>query len=367
MLCVIRPGRRVVTQVHLAHRAKKALQTFRNQRLHLVQGHPEPVSSPALKRALWDDEQTACFWAREPVRGLGAETSDDDLLDRYEAAHLVDIDPETWRRYQTHSMVDPPPPAPEPAPGPGGEEIDEPHWRRGELTRWLASRAGQGVGGGRPTEDVADQAARLVQSDPHITRQEAAAALGLGHETAANALSAARADAVARLWEQEPQLAAADLVERLGYRLPAAQRAVEVCAARARAAVAEPYITGTVQEWEVAGCGVTRATVRVRPGATVAAEVRLERAQPGGARHVVWDERYGWRTAPTGGDLFQPEATPPTGRGVRYLSRTQLAPPAGEVLATLQDARRGTRRPTFHRTVEEDLATHLPEAARASS
>ncbi|MGW0704109.1 DUF6292 family protein, partial [Streptomyces sp. NPDC002867] len=60
---------------------------------------------------------------------------------------------------------------------------------------------------------------------------------------------------------------------------------------------------------------------------------------------LVWDERYGWRTAtsrrhPIGKDT----GTPPEGEGIRYLGSGTRPEPA-ELLEALADGRKGSKRP----------------------
>ncbi|MGW0704340.1 DUF6292 family protein, partial [Streptomyces sp. NPDC002867] len=60
---------------------------------------------------------------------------------------------------------------------------------------------------------------------------------------------------------------------------------------------------------------------------------------------LVWDERYGWRTAtsrrhPIGKDT----GTPPEGETIRYLGSGTRPEPA-ELLEALADGRKGSKRP----------------------
>ncbi|MGP3979626.1 hypothetical protein [Streptomyces sp. KR80] len=60
---------------------------------------------------------------------------------------------------------------------------------------------------------------------------------------------------------------------------------------------------------------------------------------------LVWDERYGWRTAtsrrhPIGKDT----GTAPEGEGIRYLGTSRKPGPA-ELLEALADGRKGSKRP----------------------
>ncbi|MFI1769140.1 hypothetical protein ACH41H_44910 [Streptomyces sp. NPDC020800] len=64
-----------------------------------------------------------------------------------------------------------------------------------------------------------------------------------------------------------------------------------------------------------------------------------------GAPALVWDERYGWRTAISRRHPIGKETgTPPEGDGIRYLSEHQQPEPV-ELLAALSDGWRGSKHP----------------------
>ncbi|WP_435607419.1 hypothetical protein [Streptomyces ardesiacus] len=109
----------------------------------------------------------------------------------------------------------------------------------------------------------------------------------------------------------------------------------------------QPYLQRVADVLVGAGLAEQQDVVVQRlAGDALAAAVVLNHA---GAQALVWDERYGWRTAvsrrhPIGKDT----GTPPEGDGIRYLS-TEQQPEAAELLAALTDGRRGSRRPdTIH-------------------
>ncbi|WP_405656949.1 hypothetical protein [Streptomyces sp. RK9] len=141
---MIRAGRdcQVRTLTDLAAAAGKSAKSFRNQRLHKVPGHPEPISSARARVLLWDGEQVDAFHAGRPVPALPEEDSRDDLLDRNEAAELADVEPRTWDRYANLPGMRPRPDLVAVA------EVD--HWRRGEVLDWLDDRPGPGSSPGRP-------------------------------------------------------------------------------------------------------------------------------------------------------------------------------------------------------------------------
>ncbi|WP_316756169.1 DUF6292 family protein [Streptomyces herbicida] len=82
-------------------------------------------------------------------------------------------------------------------------------------------------------------------------------------------------------------------------------------------------------------------------GDVLAAAVALSGS---GTPALVWDERYGWRTAVSRRHPIGKESgTPPQGEGIRYLSEHQQPEPA-QLLAALTDARRGLKHPkSVHR------------------
>ncbi|MET9734585.1 hypothetical protein ABZZ79_29290 [Streptomyces sp. NPDC006458] len=226
---MIRAGRAhlVVTLADLAAAAGKSLKTFGNQKLHKVPGHPEPINSPKARVLLWDREQIDAFRSGAPVPELPAEDSDDDLLDRNEAADLAGVEPRTWDRYANLPGMRPRPEAVEVA----GVE----HWRRGDILEWLATRPGPGSSPGRPVgrrdtfpqADLLPQTMQLLEQEPAITAAAIAGQLGINANTAQRALNRARTTAVRRLLEEQPGLTAEDVHDQLGYPLWAAQRALK--------------------------------------------------------------------------------------------------------------------------------------------
>jgi len=224
---VIRAGREhlVWTLADLAAAAGKKPKTFSNQGLHKQPGHPEPISSPQARVLLWDAEQVTAYQQGKPVPGLAVEEDDQDLLDRNEAAEMAGVVPRTWDRYANLPGMQPRPDLVVVA----GVE----HWRRGEITRWLAGRPGLGSSPGRPAGSkkqaprraLGPAAARLLRREPDITAAGAAAELGVSHGTAQRALAMGRTQAVSRLLRENPQLTAEDVQAQLGYPLWAARRA----------------------------------------------------------------------------------------------------------------------------------------------
>ncbi len=355
---MIRAGRRACTQHHLAAKAGLSYEAFRKRRLRgAYAGLPEPITSEG--HPLWDDEQVDSYFRGEPVGDITSTDHEDDLLSRREAAAYVGLDTATWDRYQTLPRLNPRPPEPVAAPGPGNSRIPVDHWRRGDLDWWVEARASderqRTPGHGRPRgstqerqREVRARVTALLDRDPAVTAQHAADSLDIGLDTARTALATARADAVEAVLDNGRPGDGADAAESvaaaLGYPLPAARRALATVAARRRCRAAEPYVRRVADALAGEGYAVNRHVVRVRPGDLVGAAVYLgegSRLPP----VLVWDERYGWRTAPPETRLSTGEPTPPAGAGIRYFPRLGLYPEGPALLSALTDARVGSRRP----------------------
>ncbi|MGW6569808.1 DUF6292 family protein [Streptomyces sp. NPDC054975] len=225
---MIRAGRAALvrTLADLATAAGKTPKTFANQKLHRLPGHPDPISSARARVLLWDGEQIDAFRAGQPVPALPSQDSDDDLLDRNEAAELAGVAPRTWDRYANLPGIQP---RPQPIDIAGTE-----HWKRGDILTWLAGRPGPGTSPGRPTgsretntrASIPARTAELLEQQPAITAARVAAELGITPHTAQRHLTQARTTAVSELLKAEPHLTAPDIHTRLGYPLWAAERAL---------------------------------------------------------------------------------------------------------------------------------------------
>ncbi|WP_329111856.1 helix-turn-helix transcriptional regulator [Streptomyces sp. NBC_01353] len=175
---------------------------------------------------LWDSEQIDAHNAGRPVPPPPTNDSEDDLLDRNEAAELAGVAPRTWDRYANLPGIQP---RPQPIDVAGTE-----HWRRGDILTWLAGRPGPGTSPGRPTgsrettprANIRARTAELLQHEPAITAAHVAAELGITPDTAQRHLTQARTNAVSKLLRANPYLTALDIQTRLGYPLWAAERAL---------------------------------------------------------------------------------------------------------------------------------------------
>lgn len=347
---MIRAGRRAVTLADLARKKGVSLGTYKNAGHHRKSGHPAPISSPGSRPVLWDDAQTTAYYAGEPIPPLPAQDSPDDLLDRYEAAALAGVAVGTWDRYDSLPGMRPRP-APVDLSTLGMDDLGAEHWRRGDIQDWLAQRPGLG-GGGRPkgtadlvpVDEIQPRAAALLARTPDLTAEAAADQIGVGAQAAQRALAAVRADVVAQLLAKHPDATPEQITQQTGFPRWAVTRALTAVAARRRAAAAEQYVTSVAADLEKAGTPVASTTVRVRPGPVVTA-VLTTTGEPPLPPFLVWDERYGWRTAPTRPNLSRGEAEPPSGPGIRYLCRSELTPTGTQLHAQLLNSRAGTSRP----------------------
>ncbi|WP_405594137.1 DUF6292 family protein [Streptomyces sp. NBC_01410] len=323
------------------------LGTFRNKKPHTQEGHPAPISSPDSRALLWDREQTAAFYAGKPVPALPDVDDDEDLLDRHEAAAVLGVAPSSWNKYKSdpklaeHVVLVPA--------GEGGTE----HWPRSVVRAFKASRPGRGAGGGRregsgdmiPRDEILPRIAELLDDDPAITLATVADTLGIAKfPTAQAGLAQVRGRRIADLLEAQPHLTPQQAAEQLGYPTITRRGAVAIAEAELRARQALPYLQRVADALTQAGVAEpVQVEVRQLAGDHLAAAVPLAAGQSAPA--LVWDERYGWRTAnsrrhPIGKDT----GTAPEGEGIRYLGHS-LTPEPAELLEALADGRKGSKRP----------------------
>ncbi|WP_246259953.1 DUF6292 family protein [Streptomyces typhae] len=214
-----------------------------------------------------------------------------------------------------------------------------------------ASATGAGTGpcrADRTRDGAAPGVAELLDEDPEVTLATVQELVGLSHDAAARALTRLRGERIADLLQREPTLSPHEAATRLGYPV-AARRTALVCAAvEMRTRRIRPYLRRVADILVDAGLADEQDIhVQHLDGDALAAAVLLNGS---GTPALVWDERYGWRTAVCRRDpIGTGTGAPPTGDGIRYLSEDRRPDPA-ELLAALTDRRRGSRRPkTFHR------------------
>ncbi|MDF3141822.1 MULTISPECIES: DUF6292 family protein [unclassified Streptomyces] len=332
---MIRAGRLglVQTVADLAVVLGVSVKTLRNTQPYAAPGFPEPVSSPQAQKLLWDEEQTAAYFAGREVPALPTGTSDDDLLDRHEAAAECGVGAATWNSYKNDPQVA------EHLVMVSGVE----HWPRQAVRTYREARPGRGSArtGGRPKgsgdrvprEQLQQHTARLLDADPAVTAAAVMEELGVAMTTATAALAALRGQRIADLLEAQPQMSAQQAAEHLGYPPITYRRALAAARSEQRIRGERPYIRGVAHALVAAGLAEPGEpdVVELASGA-LAAVVRLEPGQ--GAAAVVWDERFGWRTSrsrrhPLGKDT----GARPEGEGIRYLTGQARPAPSAVVNA----------------------------------
>ncbi|MHA4818780.1 DUF6292 family protein [Streptomyces aculeolatus] len=317
--------------------------TYNVKKPYAAQGHPAPINSPGrTARKLWDGEQTDAFHAGKPVPELPTADSDEDLLDRAEAATEIGVDPKTWDTYKSHPTLE--------------EHLVDvkgvPHWPRRAIKEFQASRPGRGASTGRPRgsgdmiprDELPDRVVELLNADPAITSAQVIDALGISYGLAVRTLARLRGQRIADVLEHEPALSAEAAAERLRYPVAVWRGALQAAALEQRIRAVRPYLQ-TVAD-DLADNGLAPAgevQVQVRAGDVLAARLPLSAAASAPA--LVWEDRYGWRTAvsrrhPYGKD----EGHLPAGDGIRYLGNGQKPTPA-QVVEALTNSRRGSGKP----------------------
>ncbi|MFE4206117.1 DUF6292 family protein [Streptomyces goshikiensis] len=349
---MIRAGRLpyVQTMSDLADALGKKLVTVRNQKPYAAEGHPAPISSPSARNQLWDSEQTKAYYAGEPIPELPQVDDDEDLLDRHEAAELLGVAPMTWNSYKKD---------PDLAAGvvlvPAGPKGTE-HWPRRLVLAYKNNRPGRGAGGGRregsgdmiPRDEILPRIAELLDADPAVKGEHVAETLGITFRpTAQSGLATLRGRRIADLVEKQPGLDLKDAARQLGYprtQVQADSMAIAVAERELRARKDQPYLQRTADFLAAAGIAQeVEVEMRQPDGGHLAAAVPLDTDQPVAA--VVWDSRYGWRTATSRRHpIGKATDTPPEGEGIRYLG-SGLRPEPEELLAALRDGRQGSKRP----------------------
>ncbi|MFG2774752.1 hypothetical protein [Streptomyces sp. NPDC048350] len=346
---MIRAGRRKYVQnsSELAAAMGISIGTFRNTQPYTAEDFPPLISSEGARVKLWDSEQTAARLDGRPVPALPDKDDDQDLLDRNEAAALLKVTPKTWDDYKRHPQI-----APHLTKVKGVE-----HCPRGIVQAFKKSRdtgadAGpkgrpKGSGDMVPRDEISARVGELLDDDPGVTLAIVQERVGLSYAAAARALPRLRGERIADLLHAEPDLTPEDAAARLGYP-PAVQRtALASAATELRARQVQPYLQRVADVLVGAG-QAEQQDVRVQrlEADVLAAAVLLSGS---GTPALVWDERYGWRTAVSRRHPIGKESgTPPGGDGIRYLSEDQQPEPT-ELLAALTDGRRGSRQPkTIH-------------------
>jgi hypothetical protein len=109
-----------------------------------------------------------------------------------------------------------------------------------------------------------------------------------------------------------------------------------------------PYLASVLGALRGAGIPAETAAPdsQILEGKVCSATVILSTGGPAEVPALVWDERWGWRTATSRRHPIPRDHTvPPGGKGIRYLG-VGITPDPRDVLEHLRDARRGYQRLT---------------------
>ncbi|MFI8201015.1 DUF6292 family protein [Streptomyces sp. NPDC085942] len=339
---MIRADRRhlVRTLADLAAQQGVGIDQYTRLKPYQAPGFPAPVSSQGARTQLYDGAQVDAYLQGKPVPELPAGEDDGDLLDRRECAAQIGVSPRSWDVYKRDPALQ------AARVEAGGVE----HWPRGVVRAFQESRPGRDASasrGGRP-KHTGDQVPRdrlpaltaeLLDADPTVSAAAVATQLGIHRDTAQDALTHQRAERIAHHVEADPSLTPVQAAAALGYPPAQTRRATARAATLLRARQAAPYLADVAAALHRAGLTTTEA-----------AEAALDVQLPGDDRVVaalvldgdqapvpalVWDERYGWRTATSRRHpITKGAALPSEGGGVRYLAGG-VTPPPGDVVAAI--------------------------------
>ncbi|MEE4488970.1 DUF6292 family protein, partial [Streptomyces sp. BE230] len=218
------------------------------------------------------------------------------------------------------------------------------HWPRGTVRRFQENRPGRAASataGGRPRrtgdqvprDQVPALTAELLDADPAISAAAVTEALGVHRDTAQDALTRLRADRIADRIEADPTLTPAQAAAALGYPAGQVRRATTRAEAVLRARRTAPYLADVAAALHRAGWTTTPAAPDVQhPADDQVVAVLVLDAEQAPAPALVWDERYGWRTATSRRHpVARGAVLPPEGQGVRYLAEGTTPPPTALV------------------------------------
>lgn len=341
---MIRAGRQhlVRTLADLAAQRGVGIDRYTRLKPYEAEGFPAPVSSAGARTRLYDGEQVDAYLLGKPVPPLpGPEVEDDgDLLDRRECAALIGVSPRSWDVYKNDPALT------EARIEAGGVD----HWPRHAVKAFQAARPGRDAAatrGGRPTrtgdqvprDQVPALTAELLDADPTISAATVTERLGVHRDTAQQALTRLRADRIADHIAAHPTLTPAEAAAQLGYPAGQVRRATARAETVLRARNIAPYLDDVAAALHRAGWTTTEAAPDVQfPGDDRVVAALVLDVDQAPAPAVVWDERYGWRTAASRRHPITKGAVPPSeGGGVRYLTGG-ITPLAGDVVAALTTA-----------------------------
>lgn len=219
---MIRAGRTAIGREELADVLGMKWAAFRRAKPYGEDGFPEPVSSTDARILLWDLEQVEAHRDGRPQPVIPAVDREEDLLDRREAAVLLDVKPRSVDSYKTdpgladHVVVV------------GGVE----HWPRAAVLAYAAGRGIMSAPSGRPKGSgdmvprdlLPGRIAELLDANPAVTASHVVGVLGISTPAAQRHLQQERAARIVALMRTEAGLDAEGAAERLGYP-PAVRRA----------------------------------------------------------------------------------------------------------------------------------------------
>ncbi|MET9097186.1 DUF6292 family protein [Streptomyces cyaneofuscatus] len=343
---MIRAGRQhlVRTLADLAAQRGVGIDRYNRLKPYEAEGFPAPVSSAGSRPRLYDGEQVDAYLLGKPVPPLPEPEAehDGDLLDRRECAALLGVSPRTWDVYKNDPALT------EPRIEAGGVE----HWPRHAVKTFQAGRPGReasATAGGRPLH-TGDQVPRdqlpalveeLLDADPAVSAATVTAQLGVHRDTAQDALTRLRADRIADHIAAHPTLTPAEAAAQLGYPAGQVRRATARAEVALRARHVAPYLADVAAALHRAGWTTAEAAPDVQfPGDDRVVAALVLDGDQAPAPALVWDERYGWRTAASRRHPITKGAVPPSeGGGVRYLAGGITPAPGGVVTAlTTPDA-----------------------------
>ncbi|GAA2345167.1 hypothetical protein OKJ48_40020 [Streptomyces kunmingensis] len=320
-----------------------SVKSFRNRKPYEADGFPAPISAPEAKGKLWDGEQTAAFLAGAPVPALSDVDDEEDLLERTEAAAFLDVAPKTWDSYKRDPRI-----APHLVTVAGVE-----HCPRGVLRAYReqpSSAAGEvghrpkGSGDMVPRDQLHARVGELLDADPALTLARLTEELGIANSTATRVLPRLRGERIADLCAAHEDLTPEQAAEELGYPAAVRKAAIAYAGTVLRGRRLRGYVQGIADALVIEGLAEEQDVAMVQVTAdVVAAALILSTSAPVPA--LVWDERWGWRTATSRRHpLGRETGMPPEGRGTRYLCGS-LQPSAKDVCESLCDSRQGSHQP----------------------
>ncbi|WP_244189685.1 DUF6292 family protein [Streptomyces incarnatus] len=202
----------------------------------------------------------------------------------------------------------------------------------------------KGSGDMVPRDEISAGVGDPLDEDPAVTLATVQERVGLSYAAAARALPRLRGERIADLVQAEPDLTPEEAATRLGYPTAVQRTALASAATELRARQVQPYLQRVADV--LAGAGLAQAQdvqVQRLEGDVLAAAVALSGS---GAPALVWDERYGWRTA---------VSPPPDRQGDRHPAggRRHPLPQRAPAARTLRAAGRAHRPPARHQASQD--------------